>query len=197
MNGKAYEVYELVFGANERKELPYYGRTARVLYNSSLTDLSIQIGDDFGLQRLPQGVGFRMPGDQFFNKIALTNNAGTSVTVYFAVSSGEIDDSRFTLTGSISVNSTPDTLETPAAISVPDTVPGTPQIAASASRREIIAQNNGGFDLWFGDEDVDGSVKRGTKIPPDGTFLITSGAAVYFRAVGGTTTLSLNYGSKS
>lgn len=53
-------------------------------------------------------------------------------------------------------------------------------IVADSTQKELIVQNNGSVDVWFGDTNVDVSSERGTKIKSEDVYILDLTAAVYF-----------------
>lgn len=53
-------------------------------------------------------------------------------------------------------------------------------IVADTTRKELIAQNNGTFDVWFGSALIDAATKRGTNLAPNDVATISTTAQIYF-----------------
>ena len=53
-------------------------------------------------------------------------------------------------------------------------------IPADTTQREVILQNNGSVDVWFGDTNVAVSTERGTKVQSGDVYILDLTAAVYF-----------------
>jgi len=57
-------------------------------------------------------------------------------------------------------------------------------IAADPTRKELIIQNNGSNDVWFGDNNVDVSTKRGTKLVTADIAILSVTAEVFVMSDG-------------
>lgn len=180
---------------NTTEKFQVHGRFITVLENSSATDLEFSIGEQ-AFEVLPKGLSVELSEGDFFGDIQIKNTSGATATVTFAISAGRIFDSRVVLSGSLAVNSTPDSLSTPAPAAVTDT-PGI-AVAADSTTREVVLQNNGASDVWVGASTVDAATFRGYKIAPGAGFTWNSSAALYAVCGSGlTSTLSVNRNYKA
>lgn len=196
MNYEPLVVDSITLAANTGREVNIVGNFLRVLATSGSVDIFVQIGDGRETQ-IPAGLGVDLPEGEKFSKVRFRNSEGSQVVVQYAIGNGKILDDRTTFTGTVNtLEAVSNTLATPAAISVPTTAPGAAQVAAASTTREVWVQNNGSFDLWVGDSNVDGANNRGVKIIPGGLAVFVTSAALYMRANGGTTTASVSQFSK-
>lgn len=191
--------YNEALAANAIKSFNVVGRFLTILSTTGAADIYVQIGDA-NEQQIPAGLSIELPEGEEFTKLRFRNSEGSSITLKFSVSNGRVFDNRNVISGTVTttISGTAATLETlantistPASVSVATTAPGSPQVAASSTNREVHVQNNGSFDLWWGDSNVDGANNRGQKIIPGGKEIIAGTFAIYFRANGGTTTASI------
>jgi len=184
-----YQYYQPTIAAGQILRVNAYSNFITLLDNSGSSDILISIsGQSF--QQLPKGISIGLPQGDNFKYLDFKNTSGASVQIKFSISSGRIFDNRVVISDAIAVNPTSDTIETPAAITVPTTAPGSPQIAADTTRREIIIQNTGSNPLWVGDSAVDGASNRGVQIFSGESIILSTTAAIYLRATGASTTAS-------
>ncbi len=102
MQGSSYQSITLVLLAGETRAVMAYGRYLRILDNSIATHPQVKIADN-PEQELQAGVGIEIFGGQenSFSNVLVRNPAAGVMTLKIAISSGQIDDSRLTLTGTI------------------------------------------------------------------------------------------------
>jgi hypothetical protein len=185
-----YSYFSMILAAGEYRETAVYGNFINMLGNSGATNIRISI-DGQPEQELPQGISMDLPDSNTFTMIAFHNTSVAAVTITFSISNGRVFDNRIVLSGSLSVNLTPDGFSTPAAVAVAVAAPGAPAVAASASNREVWIQNNGGNDIWYGDANVDGANNRGIKLKPDEMAIVSTSAAIYLRSTVGASVASV------
>lgn len=196
MNYEPLLIDSITLAAGVSRDVNIQGNFFRVLSTTGSADILVQIGSGRETP-VPAGLGVDLPEGEKFDKIRFRNSEGSQVVVQYAIGNGKILDDRSTFTGTVNtLEAVSNTLATPASISVPTTAPGSPQVAASTTTREVWVQNNGSFDLWVGDSNVDGANNRGVKIIPGGLAVFVTSAALYMRANGGTTTASVSQFTK-
>jgi hypothetical protein len=183
-----YRVFEditIVSGASY--PFRFTGNYIRILESTVINGLKVRF-DDGDEQDLKLGIGLATE-EKFVQAVIRNANPGP-VTLTVGLAAGRIDDSRFSFSGVLPVNDTPDTLETPVAVSVTDAL--TDIVAASADTREVVLQNNGAKTAWFGDVNVDPATKRGLKLDPGDTVFLKTAADIKARcALGESTTISV------
>lgn len=141
-------------------------------------------------QVLPKGIAVELPEDEKFLDLRFKQLSGAAQSFDFVITSGKVFDSRLVLQGSLDVNISANSNESPEEASITDTA--SIAVAADSTCREVILQNNGSNDCWIGDSNVDGSSRRGYKLESGSSVIITSGGAIYARCLSGlTTTLSI------
>lgn len=186
----AYSVYTLTLSANERRPLDVGGTFFRLFYNSSTTDVLIEV-DDNSAQAISQGRWFEVALGDKFNRLVFTNQTGATITIRFGISlGGRIGDDSLTISGTLLVNAVPNTLTTSAAVSVGTSA--AVALAADSNTREVVIQNVGTVDVWIGDSSVNPSTNKGTKLVPDAMIILSISADIYARVSSGTGTLTIN-----
>lgn len=139
-------------------------------------DVLISFGGE-SYQVLPKGIAVELPEDAIFRNVRFKQTSGSAQTFSYAITTGKVFDSRLVLSGSLDVNSSANSVESPAAFEVDDTVQIV--VPADSDVREVILQNNGLNDIWLGDEDIDPSTKRGKKLEPGTECVWTCSGAIY------------------
>lgn len=185
-----YSVYTLTLSPNERRPYDVSGTFFRLFYNSSATDILVEV-DDNSQQPISQGRWFESINGEKFNRLAFTNQTGATITIRFGISvGGRIGDDSLTISSTLAVNGVPNTLTTPAAVSV--STSASVALAADSDTREVVIQNVGTVDVWIGDSSVNPSTNRGTKLVPDAMIILSVSADIYARVSSGTGTLTIN-----
>ena len=187
---QVYAYFEMQLQAGEYRETAVFGNFLNMLGNSGSKNVLVAI-DGQPEQQLPQAISMDLPDTQNYTMIGFRNPNAGAVTIQFSCSNGRVYDNRIVLSGSLSVNLTPDNFTTPASIAVATTAPGAAAVAASSSNREVWIQNNGGNDIWWGDANVDGANNRGIKIKPGDCPIISTAAAIYLRSTVGASVASV------
>ena len=183
-----YKEYRAIIDAGNIDEKAVSATAFRILSITSNADVEVTInrGVEYTLKA---GLGFR--DDKTEIRHIQLRNAGTSqITVEYAIGNGDIWDSRLSLSGVISVLNVSDEIDSPVAISCSDTVA---TLASDANAKEVIIQNNGTENVWFGDSNVDPATMRGTLLEPGDTMVMDCNAEISFKCdTGETTTVSVN-----
>ncbi len=190
-----YQDYQVILQAGEYRAFQCHGRYLTFLDNSLSTDMMVSF-DGQSEQPVPKGISIELPETENFVTLGLRNPAGSAATIRFSISNGKVEDNRNVISGTVSVENISNTITTPAMGTATTSAPGSPAIAAAGGNRIYIIQNHGPNDLWFGDSNVDGANKRGTKILPNDAYELATAAAVYFRSTVGNTEYSVNVLSK-
>lgn len=179
--------FEITIPAGGYKRVDFYSNILSILENSAADEISVGIGD-MSPVALRAGIQIILPQDKPYKHILFYNTAAESTTVKFILSKEEVRDNRLTITGSvfstIQDNTAPaGTVSTPASLSVSVQT----SIAANASRKELIIQNNGTAAIRYGDEDT--AVDRGLRLEAGKQVVLTTIAQVYLIAETGTQTV--------
>lgn len=190
-----FDSYVFTIPANSSYRLNSYNSFITLLSNSGISPVIVGIGGH-ARARLLTGLSVELPPDERFSYIEFENITAAPITIEVALSSGRIYDSRLVLSGVVNVTDTANQIETPAALAVPNADANPPtnavNLAADADNKEVIVQNNGSFDVWFGDSDVNPAANKGTKLEPGDIFILTLTSAIYFVGNGGASTISIN-----
>jgi len=91
--------------------IPVYGSAFRVLYNSLTINPQVSI-DSGPLYEIASGIGPKKL--ETFSKLSFRNPSASVMSLWIAVTEGEIDDSRAAFSEEIAIKDSSDALETPA-----------------------------------------------------------------------------------
>lgn len=184
-----YPVNNLASGA-EHKEAVVGNFIILLNYTGVSDDVYVSFGDE-SYQILPKGIAVKLPPEEEFKKIRFKQLSGATQSFAFAVTTGEVYDSRLVLSvASLDVNTSSNAVESPDAYAADET----PAIAVAADSevREVVLQNNGDEDIWLGDEDIDPATSRGYKLEAGVSTVWTCAGDVYAACASGlTSTLSI------
>lgn len=184
-----YPVNNLATGV-EHKEAVVGNFIILLNYTGVSDDVYVSFGDE-SYQILPKGIAVKLPPQEEFSKIRFKQLSGATQSFAFAVTTGEVYDSRLVLSvASLDVNTSSNSVESPAVAAVTDTA--AEAVAADSEVRELILQNNGSDDIWLGDSAVAPATSRGYKLEVGTSTVWTVAGAVYARCASGlTSTLSI------
>lgn len=186
-------------GPHESKTWPVHGSYVSVLTNTSTQALKVKMDD--GLSNfIKTGTGYpavRLTADKssyepaIFNKIEFENTTDEIMTFEAVVSLGPVNDTRALIMGSVQVDLSAPIIDTPEPVTVAADVPTI--LASNAMLKARVIQNHSEFDnLWWGDENVNPTTKRGTKITPGGIAKIDVHGAIYLKSESGGCVASIN-----
>jgi len=188
---------KLTLSPGERRTIKVLGTHIRILSSTSETALLVGVGGAEWHMGAGQGmpvVNITPDGQtrlQLYREVSFYNyTVGETITVEFALSLGELNDSAANIRGSVQIDPSGPMIDTPASHVV-----GTDAftvLQADARIKERFLQNNGMNPVWWGGEDLDPDTGRGIQIFPDSHAIINCWGAVYLKATGGETTLSIN-----
>jgi len=112
MAKQSYASTRFTMAAGRQHEVAMYGRFLTILYNSLSTNPEISVdGDPF--YEIPMGVSIKLEG---FIRVEFKNPSASNMTLWIAMSAGEIWDNRAVFVGTIPIEDITDAIETPAAI---------------------------------------------------------------------------------
>jgi len=169
---------------NTIKEIAIDHNVLYLVSNDLSTDLKISF--DNGAKYTSWKENFKISGlqsnsDGEIKTIFLKNDSTSTMSIEFYAINGDIDDRTLNTLTTINATFAGDEINTPAQISV---TTAQTSIPANSDRKELIIQNNGSFDLWFGDSDT--AINRGIKVGSAKTFVLNSQAKTYLISDGGT-----------
>ena len=112
MAKQTYASTRFTMAAGRQNTINMYGRFLTILENSLVANPEISIdGDPF--YEIPQGVSIKV---EPFSKVEFKNPTASSMSLWVAMSAGEIWDNRANFTGLLSIMDITDAIETPAPI---------------------------------------------------------------------------------
>lgn len=115
MAKQSYASTRFTMQAGRQHGVAMYGEFLTILSNSLDTNPEISIGGD-PFYEIPQGVSIKV---EPFIRVGFRNpSAVAPMTLWIAMSAGEIWDNRANFTGELSVEDVSDAIETPAALSI-------------------------------------------------------------------------------
>ena len=173
----------------ELREIHTFAKFFKILSNTGATDIDFSLGGQT-FYKIPAGISIELPaGDQMTN-IRLQNNTGGVATVDMVLSNGRVIDDRNIISGTVVVDSSGSTINTPAKITATN-VAAAVSIPANTSRKAVIIYNNHATNIvWIGDANVNGSTLRGIPINPGESPTINTKAAIYTHSPSGNADLS-------
>lgn len=170
MTNQRYTTFEQNIPANSDLTIPVVGNSVRCF--SSNFNFKIAFDEEPPSDML-QGIGIQI--DNPFSKVRIINpDQVNSLVVNLGFASGEISDSRTTISGALKVKSG-DNIETLPAVDV-----GTSAIVLDTGDNDgsrLWLQNNSDEILYVGDASV--SVASGMVLRPEQTLIMETGAAAY------------------
>jgi len=102
--GSYYQKVSMTLAAGESRPFAAYGSKLKLLSNSISTSPKIIIGSETE-QEIDAGIGIKLSDDNF-NSLRFKNpHATDSMTITFSVASGDVDDSRLVLSGTVNIHS--------------------------------------------------------------------------------------------
>lgn len=191
MGKSIYQYFEHQIAAGEIYEVAAYGRFLKLISNSGATDILVTLGENHKEQRFPQGISVQLADtEKSFTLVRFRNDTVAAVTIKFCFSAGIIYYDSVTVSGELNVDPSTDTIETPAKLTATN-VAAAVSIAAEATQREIILNNQSANTIWYGDANVDGSTGRGIELPPFQRVAVMTSSIIYFHAPAGNSDLSI------
>lgn len=112
MAKQSYASIRFTMSAGRQRKVAMYGNFLTILDNSLSVNPEVSIdGDPF--YEIPKGVSVHV---EPFSKVEFRNPSGSSMSLWIAMSAGEIWDNRAVFVGTIPIEDITDAIETPAAI---------------------------------------------------------------------------------
>jgi hypothetical protein len=188
----------LALSPNETRRINFTGSYISILTNN--TTIDVLVSADSGTSApVKAGIGFptvSLSADQsthvpaVFAYVDFTNPSNSeTMTVEYLLSLGQVQDTRTVVTGYLQMDLSAPVLQAMAALTVQTN--SLSMLPASALIKERIVQNTGEYPLWWGDANIDPATGRGLVINPGGAAVINCWGAVYFKAEGGASRLSV------
>jgi hypothetical protein len=153
-----------------------------MLSNSSVTAVKVAIGGGGPKGELQPGLSVELPQDKHFKYLLFENQIGSQITIEIALSTGRVYDNRFVVSGVIAIDDTANSIETPAKITLVVGNSYTATISAGSTRKELILQNTGTNEFWYGDINVDPVNKRGIRMQAGDIHILTLTGAVTLKS---------------
>jgi len=197
MQGSFLQTYEYTIAAGKIVRVWAYNKMLTILENSASNDIDVSVGGQ-PFTTFKKGLAYELPDGH--DNIMIKNTAAVATTIEFCLSLGRVYDNRLIIADSeLVVDNTSDAFDTPVALALNSGNSYKNSIAENTSRKELLIQNTGSNDFWFGNSDaaVDPATKRGIKVKPDLTYILTSTAAVYFESNSLDCTISIAEFTKS
>jgi len=188
----------LTLSPQEVRRINFTGSFISILSNTTNID-PIVCADNGTSTALKAGIGLpavEMSADMIthtpavFRYVDFKNPSETeTMTIVFLLALGTALDTRAVVQGYLQMDLSAPILATPEPLDVP--TDDFAILPANALVKERIVQNTGDYPIWWGDENTDPETGRGLKIYPDGSAVINCWGAVYFKAEGTESRLSV------
>ncbi|HUW19365.1 MAG TPA: hypothetical protein VMW16_08690 [Sedimentisphaerales bacterium] len=191
-----FDTYDLTIEANGIRRLDSYNSFITLLECSTTSGVKVAIGGGGPKGVLKKGLSVQLPQGKTFDYIIFENTTAAQITITVALSTGIVYDNRLVLAGVVPTDNTANKIETPAKIALNAGNSYTATIAADSDRKELIIQNTGANDFWYGDTNVDPANKRGIKVQPNDSHVLTLTAAVTLKSNSVDCDISVAYLSK-
>lgn len=188
MSKRVYFPYEQTLTAGQIVTVyDYHGWFNLLSISGSNTYIEISF-DESTFSKFLAGTALKLPED--VHTIKIKNPYAVSVDIFATFTDDVFVDNRLTMTASsINTLSAATAIETPAGLTIPyDDIE---EIEGDAGIVSVMLQNNGDYDIWLGDEDVDPTTNRGIKLEPGDVTVLELTASIYAKAVTAASTLSI------
>lgn len=172
--------YTITLAGDEIRPFDYNFNFFRflTLSGADAANLSFRFGDSGAdSDVIGAGVGYELP--YVTNRITFKNKSASPITFTFIIAIGRIYDDRLSVSGVITTTeATPTIIDSQADQSIPNTT-ATQFLAANSSRKEAIIQNPIANLASFRIGDSGVSATNGILLPPGGTLVLNTTAALF------------------
>jgi hypothetical protein len=187
----------LTLAAKDTKRVNFSGSFVSILTNTLSID-PIVSADGGAASAIPAGIGLpavRLSADRstlipaVFKYLDFYNPADEAMTITFSIALGTPLDTRTVVSGYIQIDASAPALSTPEPLTV--ATDAFSILASNVLVKERLVQNTGENRVWFGDANTDPATGRGNYIDAGGSATINCWGAIYFKAEGGATRVSV------